>query len=125
MLIFYDLLLLDSHPYLIYPYDRRRPALETLIITTPGQSILSETTEINFSSSNALETLRSRFAEGIAKRYEGFVLKPCEAPYLSFGIQNCEWIKLKKDYIQGLGDTGDFAIVGGGDMRQRGGGRGG
>jgi hypothetical protein len=40
------------------------------------------------------------------------VLKGCDAPYFSFtGAKSS--IKLKKDYITGLGDTADFAIVGG------------
>jgi DNA ligase-4 len=39
------------------------------------------------------------------------VLKGCDDPYFSFkGTKS--FIKLKKDYIPGLGDTADFAIIG-------------
>ncbi|KAF8460652.1 hypothetical protein BDZ91DRAFT_798733 [Kalaharituber pfeilii] len=120
MIIFYDLLLLDSQPYLVYPYDRRIAILANVVHPRPGYVELAERFEIDFSTPLALENLREKFAQGIARRYEGFILKPCEAPYLGFGMRNVEWIKLKKDYIHGLGDTGDFAIVGGGYEPERG-----
>jgi DNA ligase-4 len=40
------------------------------------------------------------------------VLKGCDDPYLS-SEEGRTFIKLKKDYIPGLGDTADFVIVGG------------
>jgi DNA ligase-4 len=39
-------------------------------------------------------------------------LKGCDDSYFSFN-RTKPFIKLKKDYIAGLGDTADFAIVGG------------
>jgi hypothetical protein len=39
------------------------------------------------------------------------VLKGCDDPYFSLNSTKA-FIKLKKDYIAGLGDTADFAIVG-------------
>jgi hypothetical protein len=40
------------------------------------------------------------------------VLKGCDNPYFSFH-RTKPFIKLKKDHVAGLGDTADFAIVGG------------
>jgi DNA ligase 4 len=40
------------------------------------------------------------------------VLKGCSNPYFLFNKSKLS-IKLKKDYIPGLGDTADFAIIGG------------
>ncbi|KEY73852.1 hypothetical protein S7711_10132, partial [Stachybotrys chartarum IBT 7711] len=48
----------------------------------------------------------------IAQRWEGLVLKGCDDPYFSFN-RSKSFIKLKKDYIPGLGDTADFVIIGG------------
>src|SRR5690606_25543195 len=72
MLIFHEIILRDDEPCVIWPHDRRRPALTSLIEPRKGYAELSERTEINFSQSKALETLREKFAEGIAKKYEGF-----------------------------------------------------
>jgi DNA ligase-4 len=63
-------------------------------------------------SPSATELLHQAFAQAIARRWEGFVLKGCIDPYFSFKSAD-SFIKLKKDYIPGLGDTADFAIVGG------------
>lgn len=114
MLICYDLLLLDSQSYLCLPYDNRILALTNLIKPRPGYVEFASRFEIDFSKPFALETLREQFASGIAQKWEGFVLKPCDAPYLhSVEAKGTNWIKLKKDYIKGLGDTADFAVVGG------------
>ena len=49
------------------------------------------------------------------------MIKPCEGSYLDFvGGRRSAWIKLKKDYIRGMGDTADFAVVGGGFEAERG-----
>ena len=66
----------------------------------------------NSSSSDARKLLSEAFARAITQRWEGFVLKGCGDPYFSFK-RTKPFIKLKKDYIPGLGDTADFAIVGG------------
>jgi hypothetical protein len=44
------------------------------------------------------------------RRWERLVLKGCDDPYFSLNSAKA-FIKLKKDYIAGLGDTADFAIV--------------
>ena len=57
-----------------------------------------------------------QFAVSIAQRCEGLVLKPCGVPYFSLDLYPngyaYSYIKLKKDYIAGLGDEADFAVVG-------------
>ena len=65
---------------------------------------------IDFSSPSATELLYQAFAQAIGRCWDGFVLKGCADPYFSFNGAN-SFIKLKK--VPGLGDTADFAIVGG------------
>lgn len=58
--------------------------------------------------------INAEFKKGIAKRFEGYILKPYDAPYIGFGLTGNphHWVKLKKDYIPGLGDTLDACIIG-------------
>lgn len=79
---------------------------------------------VDFSAVNGPSQLRKIFARAVRKRWEGLVLKASEDPYLDISQKpnlqypSC-WIKLKKDYIVGLGDCLDFAIIGAGyDSRQ-------
>jgi DNA ligase-4 len=65
---------------------------------------------MDFSQANAERRLMNHFAASIACRHEGLVLKPCGVSYLAHG--SISGIKLKKDYITGLGDEADFAVVG-------------
>ncbi|KAH8800850.1 hypothetical protein F5884DRAFT_838055 [Xylogone sp. PMI_703] len=84
MIMFYDILLLDDTRCISENHDKR----------------------------HAPKRLSEAFARAITQRWEGFVLKGCDDPYFSFKRAK-PFIKLKKDYISGLGDAADFAIVGG------------
>ena len=112
MIIFYDVLLLDDALCLNESYEKRRKRLESLVRRVPGYAEVGTREIIDFSSHRAPQQLRDTFANGISRRWEGFVLKRCGEPFFSLnGASRC--IKLKKDYISGLGDTADLAIVGG------------
>ncbi|KAM4056452.1 ATP dependent DNA ligase [Hirsutella rhossiliensis] len=112
MITFYDIMLLDNIVLAKESHDRRRQTLESLVHRMPGWADLGSRQVIQFSSADAAEQLRKTFARAISQRWEGLVLKGCGDPYLSFN--NCRtFIKLKKDYIPGLGDTADFVLLGG------------
>lgn len=119
MLILYDVMLIDNDPVLTKPQRDRRKHLEQLVSPIPGRADLVMREEIYFSSPDGPKRLQRGFASGITQRWEGFVLKPCDEPYFTMMEHSRDnyagrWIKLKKDYIQGLGDTADFAVVGAG-----------
>lgn len=114
MFVFFDILLRDDNRCLVKPYNERQKLLKETVKTLAGQAIIAERSYINFSSSRADEMLTGAFAKAISKRWEGFVLKGWYDPYIKVleRTNRCCWIKLKKDYITGLGDTADFAIIG-------------
>ena len=117
MMAFFDVLLIDNDPILTKPHLERMKRLESLIEQLPGKAELATRNQISFSSPEAKTRLTRLFADGITRRWEGFVLKPSAEPYISLQETTSRpsfWIKLKKDYIAGLGDTADFAIVGAG-----------
>ncbi|KAH8800779.1 hypothetical protein F5884DRAFT_713747 [Xylogone sp. PMI_703] len=112
MIMFYDILLLDDTPCIRENLEKRRGLLKSLVHCISGRVKIGTCDIIDFSSSDAPKRLAEAFARAITQRWEGFVLKGCDDPYFSFDGAK-PFIKLKKDYIPGLGDTADFAIVGG------------
>ncbi|KAL8796086.1 MAG: hypothetical protein Q9182_007430 [Xanthomendoza sp. 2 TL-2023] len=112
-------MLIDDETVLHSPHAYRRQRLEDLVSCLRGRAIVSKRKTVDFSSKGGPEKLRTLFATAITYRWEGLVLKPSDEPY--FGSRRTSgnapvqgWIKLKKDYIPGLGDSADFAVVGAG-----------
>ncbi|ORY71209.1 uncharacterized protein BCR38DRAFT_381585 [Pseudomassariella vexata] len=115
MIIYYDVLMIDNESLLGVRQSERFRRLERLVTSRTGHAELVRRRMISFSRPNAASLLRDDFAECIVSRGEGLVLKPDE-PYFNFSIQrrlysSCS-IKLKKEYILGWGDVGDFAVIG-------------
>ncbi len=117
MIIFYDILLNDNDNILTKSYSDRRQRMKQVVTRIPGRAEFAAREEIDFSRPSGAERLRHFFAHCITHRWEGFILKSCMEPYFTFtndynGDYTGCWIKFKKDYIQGLGDTADFAVIG-------------
>ena len=116
MIFYYDLLLIDGDPVLNEPHCRRRRLLEQLVTPIKGRAKLATREEYEFRSPDGPKQLQAALAHAFVHQWEGLVLKPSNEPYFGSvdrrGKQTGGWIKLKKDYIAGLGDTADFAIVG-------------
>ena len=119
MIVFFDVMLIDDQVILSRPYDQRRKALEELVTLIPGRSDLAARHDISFSSRTAQQQLLESLASVFSKKWEGCVLKPCDEPYVNLQPQqngnfsSC-WIKLKKDYLPGLGDTAEMVVLGAG-----------
>lgn len=115
MIVYFDILLIDDESMLNIRHSDRRKRLSELVHCQEGQAALVDSWMINFSSRVAADELRQAFASCITHREEGLVLKPDE-PYFSFGVARRKYasccLKLKKGYVKGLGDVGDFAVVG-------------
>lgn len=115
MIIYYDVLLIDDESLLGAKNSERFRRLTEIITCRKGCAEFAPRTTIHTSRPSAAIALRELFAQCISSRGEGLVLKPDE-PYFDFDSTDrrhrCCNIKLKKEYIQGLGDVGDFAVVG-------------
>ncbi|KAF5351502.1 hypothetical protein D9758_007192 [Tetrapyrgos nigripes] len=126
-LVFFDVLLVDDKSLITAPYWERRNILEELIIPKPGLVLLStrwpltidgqsEASELSqsyqdyFPDDCTVTALANIFAERTALCYEeGLVLKASRSTYNDF---RAPWVKLKRDYIPGLGDSIDLILLG-------------
>ncbi|KAH7032969.1 uncharacterized protein B0I36DRAFT_373476 [Microdochium trichocladiopsis] len=115
MIVYFDVLLIDNESMLPVRQTERRKRLAELVTCLPGTSDLVPHELIPFTKSTAPAQLRTAFAASIVSRTEGLVLKP-DGPYFDFSSvprpHASGNIKLKKEYVQGWGDVGDFAVVG-------------
>lgn len=101
----FDLLYADGTDYTPHPYEKRRQALECLIL--PGERLrLAE--QIITDDPREIERF---FEESIARGLEGIVAKKLDAPYQA-GARGFHWIKLKRSYKGELSDTVDVVLVG-------------
>ncbi|KAI8961546.1 hypothetical protein F5Y11DRAFT_325662 [Daldinia sp. FL1419] len=115
MIVYFDVLLIDDESLLGTRQFERFERLSNLITCEKGCAELVSRETISFGQQSAASRLREAFAKCIVARGEGLVLKPDE-PYFNFSTAqksfSCCNIKLKKEYVQGWGDVGDFAVVG-------------
>ena len=117
MIMFFDILLLDDDICLAKPHRERRLLLQKVVQIIPGRADLAHQEVLDFSRVDSYHRLESSFEKAITQRWEGYILKACDEPYFpiySTGVDHMfgRWIKLKKDYIPGLGDTVDLALIG-------------
>ncbi|KAK0501203.1 hypothetical protein EDD18DRAFT_1347295 [Armillaria luteobubalina] len=117
-LVFFDVLYLNSEPLLSSPYRERRKILELIIKPIPAYAMLSDRVPIQMHNAEEAEAkFRQVYAESIGDYQEGVILKADDSGYNSVGRP---WVKLKRDYIQGLGDTVDLVLLGAGWGKDRG-----
>jgi len=119
MIMFYDVMLIDDDPVLHRPHGERRRLLRKLVKRIEGRTDCTYHAHVRFSKPEGPDHLKKSLALAFVRRWEGLVLKPYDEPYFDLakpvgGRYPSRWIKLKRDCIKGLGDTADFAVVGGG-----------
>ena len=102
---FFDTLYLDGKSYLDTPYSQRRKTLEDIV------------TEDNFARLVPMTTVKTEseieeFLENsINAGCEGLMLKVLNAPYRA-GMRGSNWLKLKREYRNELGDSLDLVVIG-------------
>ena len=121
--IYYDALLVDDRPLIFSSYSHRRNCLAELLTSAPSQCVsaswgIIDAALFTTNPSQVSDRLSGIMSKAMTRRCEGLVLKPLDGPYLSLGAANAPKsdgcvIKMKADYIPGLGDSVDFAIIGG------------
>ncbi|KAK7202672.1 hypothetical protein BZA70DRAFT_292183 [Myxozyma melibiosi] len=117
MVVFFDVLEIDGISMLNESYEARRGVLEKVVSEVDGHAMLAERTVVRCSESRCTtKGVAPVFERVVGSGGEGVVVKLCDSTYLeaSMKVGNQQWIKLKKDYLAGRGDTEDFCVIGAG-----------
>lgn len=101
----FDIMYLNGKSLLNAPYDERRKKLEE--ITTESDFVKLVQRTIVRSENDLEEVLENAINAGC----EGLMLKVLDAPYRA-GARGSNWLKLKREYRNELGDSLDLVVIG-------------
>ena len=101
----FDVLYLNGKDLLDEPYKTRRKKLEELTNEDDYTKIVTRTIVHN---ENEIEDF---LENGINAGCEGLMLKTLDAPYRA-GARGSNWLKLKREYRNELGDSLDLVVIG-------------
>ncbi|KAJ7357351.1 hypothetical protein DFH08DRAFT_772082 [Mycena albidolilacea] len=106
----FDLLYLNGEPLLKKSLEERRELLREHFQIVPG--------EFEFAKSSDGETtdeIQTFLEQSVKDGCEGLMVKMLEtdASYYEPSRRSINWLKLKKDYLAGVGDSLDLVVVGG------------
>eukprot|EP01102_Stenamoeba_stenopodia_P016187 TRINITY_DN5629_c0_g1_i3.p1 TRINITY_DN5629_c0_g1~~TRINITY_DN5629_c0_g1_i3.p1 ORF type:complete len:1101 (+),score=403.70 TRINITY_DN5629_c0_g1_i3:66-3368(+) len=100
----FDVLYLDGQTLLDKPFYERRKILQKSINVVPNRVELSDCREIKEE-----DDLAEMMGEVLRDGLEGLVLKGRNSVY---NPDKRHWMKLKKDYLEGMADSADLVVLG-------------
>ncbi|WFD43080.1 hypothetical protein MPSI1_001732 [Malassezia psittaci] len=106
----FDLLYLNGEPLLNQPLDERRTKLK--------QHFVPVADEFDYAihrDCQTTEEIQTFLDESVASGCEGLMVKMLEGPDATYepSRRSINWLKLKKDYLSGTGDSLDLTVIGG------------
>ncbi|KAK7058984.1 ATP-dependent DNA ligase Cdc17 [Paramarasmius palmivorus] len=106
----FDLLYLNGEPLLHKSLSERRKLLGEHFQPVPFEFQFAKS-----SDSEATEDIQTFLEESVKDGCEGLMVKMLEsdASYYEPSRRSVNWLKLKKDYLAGVGDSLDLVVVGG------------
>ncbi|KAF8067164.1 lig1 [Scenedesmus sp. PABB004] len=102
----FDCLYLNGSSLLHEPLTARRDALSAGLVEVPGQLTLATA-----KTSTDVEELEAFLNEAVDAATEGLIVKTLADAYEP-SKRSAHWLKLKKDYLAGVGDTFDVVPIG-------------
>jgi len=102
----FDCLYLNGVSLLSKPLTERREALYSSIETEPGIIQFAE-----HQTSNNVEQLQEFLDLAVQSNTEGLIVKTLDCTYEP-SKRSVNWLKLKKDYLEGVGDSFDLVVIG-------------
>uniref|UniRef100_A0A6G1SJ33 DNA ligase n=1 Tax=Aceria tosichella TaxID=561515 RepID=A0A6G1SJ33_9ACAR len=102
----FDLLHLNEKSLIKLPLEERRRILKESFVETPGKFMFANSRDVE-----NIEDIQEVLDEAIKSQCEGLMVKTLDSTY-EIAKRSQNWLKLKKDYLEGVGDTVDAVVIG-------------
>ncbi|KAJ1869530.1 ATP-dependent DNA ligase Cdc17 [Coemansia sp. RSA 990] len=105
----FDLLYLNGEPLIRHPLRKRRDLLRENFVPVTNKfqfAISKDLTEV--------EDIQEFLEQSVMENCEGLMIKTLDGDMSSYepSKRSMNWLKLKKDYVDGLGDSLDLVVIG-------------
>ncbi|KAG9206027.1 hypothetical protein G6514_006305 [Epicoccum nigrum] len=105
----FDILYLNGEPLVTKSFRERREALNDAFIPVEGEFALAK-----YGNTNDLDTIQTLLEDSVKEGCEGLMVKMLDGPesYYEPSKRSQNWLKVKKDYLAGVGDSLDLVVLG-------------
>ncbi|KAG0242310.1 hypothetical protein BGW41_004524 [Actinomortierella wolfii] len=105
----FDLLYLNGQSLLQEPLAKRRELLYSHFNEVPGEFLFAKCM-----NSTQIEDIQTFLDQSVANNCEGLMVKTLEGDEASYepSKRSRNWLKVKKDYLSGVGDSIDLVVIG-------------
>lgn len=102
----FDLIHINDRSLIEEPLSERRKILKESFIETPGKFLFAKSKDVD-----TIDQIQEVLDEAIKGSCEGLMVKALDSTY-EIAKRSQNWVKLKKDYLDGVGDTIDAVVIG-------------
>jgi DNA ligase-1 len=105
----FDLLFLNGEPLVNKPFRERREKLHEAFTETEGEFAFAK-----YGDTNQLDEIQTLLEESVKASCEGLMVKMLDGTESNYepSRRSQNWLKVKKDYLAGVGDSLDLVVLG-------------